>query len=191
MSWGPVDIMADQVLFRGKPSRNQRRRKAVTTLSLLPGPLESAVSRIDAAGTSDHSLEMALDHWRIKRGESALAEPFRYRRGTARTLASHCFSSSGAARRTGACDLPARRQSMLGRRAERSDFIDTGKSPPRGPPQASVRMGRGDRGSRLRDLHLSRSVGRDPRGPAQHRRQQGRSDIRRNRFASDRLTGSG
>jgi hypothetical protein len=40
----------------------------VTTLSLLPGPLKRLFSRFDAGGTSERSLEMALDHWRIKRG---------------------------------------------------------------------------------------------------------------------------
>lgn len=40
----------------------------MTTLSLLPGPLKRLFSRFDAGGTSEHSLEMALDHWRIKRG---------------------------------------------------------------------------------------------------------------------------
>jgi hypothetical protein len=40
----------------------------VTTLALLPGPLKRLFSRFDAGGTSERSLEMALDHWRIKRG---------------------------------------------------------------------------------------------------------------------------
>lgn len=40
----------------------------MTTLSLLPGPLKRLFSRFDAGGTSERSLEMALDHWRIKRG---------------------------------------------------------------------------------------------------------------------------
>jgi hypothetical protein len=40
----------------------------LTTLSLLPGPLKRLFSRFDAGGTSERSLEMALDHWRIKRG---------------------------------------------------------------------------------------------------------------------------
>jgi hypothetical protein len=41
----------------------------VTTLSLLPGPLKRLFSRIDAAGTRDRTLELALDHWRVKRGD--------------------------------------------------------------------------------------------------------------------------
>ncbi len=41
----------------------------MTTLALLPGPLKRLFSRIDAAGTTERSLEMALDHWRIKRGD--------------------------------------------------------------------------------------------------------------------------
>jgi hypothetical protein len=41
----------------------------VTTLSLLPGPLKRLFSRIDAAGTRDRILELALDHWRVKRGD--------------------------------------------------------------------------------------------------------------------------
>lgn len=39
----------------------------MTTLSLLPGPLRRLFSRIDAAGTRDRTLELALDHWRVKR----------------------------------------------------------------------------------------------------------------------------
>jgi hypothetical protein len=41
----------------------------VTTLALLPGPLKRLFARFDAAGTTEHSLEMALDHWRIKRAD--------------------------------------------------------------------------------------------------------------------------
>lgn len=41
----------------------------MTTLALLPGPLKRLFARIDAAGTTEHSLELALDHWRIKRGD--------------------------------------------------------------------------------------------------------------------------
>ena len=41
----------------------------MTTLALLPASLKRLFARIDAAGTSEHSLEMALDHWRIRRGE--------------------------------------------------------------------------------------------------------------------------
>jgi len=41
----------------------------VTTLSLLPGPLKRLFSRIDAAGTRERGLELALDHWRVKRGD--------------------------------------------------------------------------------------------------------------------------
>ena len=41
----------------------------MTTLSLLPGPLKRLFSRIDAAGTRDRTLELALDHWRVKRGD--------------------------------------------------------------------------------------------------------------------------
>ena len=41
----------------------------MTTLALLPASLKRLFARIDAAGTSEHSLELALDHWRIRRGE--------------------------------------------------------------------------------------------------------------------------
>jgi hypothetical protein len=44
----------------------------VTTLSLLPSPLKRFFAKIDAAATSDRSLELALDHWRIKRGDRLL-----------------------------------------------------------------------------------------------------------------------
>jgi len=44
----------------------------VTTLSLLPGPLKRLFAKIDAAATSDHSLELALNHWRTKRGDRLL-----------------------------------------------------------------------------------------------------------------------
>ena len=44
----------------------------MTTLALLPGPLKRLFTRIDAAGTTEHSLEMALDHWRIRRGDRLL-----------------------------------------------------------------------------------------------------------------------
>lgn len=40
----------------------------MTTLSLLPEPLKRLFSRFDAGGTRERSLELALDHWRIKRG---------------------------------------------------------------------------------------------------------------------------
>lgn len=40
----------------------------VTTLALLPGRLKRLFSRIDAAGTRDRTLELVLDHWRVKRG---------------------------------------------------------------------------------------------------------------------------
>lgn len=41
----------------------------MTTLSLLPRPLRRLFSRIDAGGTRNPTLELALDHWRIKRGD--------------------------------------------------------------------------------------------------------------------------
>lgn len=41
----------------------------MTTLALLPGPLKRLFRRIDAAGTREPSLELALDHWRVKRGD--------------------------------------------------------------------------------------------------------------------------
>jgi hypothetical protein len=46
-----------------------QEKNQVTTLSLLPGPLKRLFSRIDAAGTRDRTLELALDHWRVKRGD--------------------------------------------------------------------------------------------------------------------------
>lgn len=39
----------------------------MTTLALLPGPLKRLFTKIDAAGTRERSLELALDHWRVKR----------------------------------------------------------------------------------------------------------------------------
>jgi hypothetical protein len=41
----------------------------VTTLALLPGPLKRLFARVDAAGTTERSLEIVLDHWRIRRGD--------------------------------------------------------------------------------------------------------------------------
>jgi hypothetical protein len=41
----------------------------MTTLALLPERLKRLFSRFDAAGAHAHSLELALDHWQIKRGE--------------------------------------------------------------------------------------------------------------------------
>jgi hypothetical protein len=41
----------------------------VTTLSLLPERLKRLFSRFDAAGAHERSLELALDHWQVKRGD--------------------------------------------------------------------------------------------------------------------------
>jgi ribose-phosphate pyrophosphokinase len=41
----------------------------MTTLALLPERLKRLFSRFDAAGAHDHSLELALDHWQVKRGD--------------------------------------------------------------------------------------------------------------------------
>jgi len=41
----------------------------VTTLSLLPERLKRLFSRFDAAGAQAHSLELALDHWQVKRSD--------------------------------------------------------------------------------------------------------------------------
>jgi hypothetical protein len=41
----------------------------MTTLALLPERLKRLFSRFDAAGAREHSLELALDHWQVKRGE--------------------------------------------------------------------------------------------------------------------------
>jgi hypothetical protein len=41
----------------------------MTALALLPGPLKRLFSRIDAAAPREHSLELALDYWRIKAGD--------------------------------------------------------------------------------------------------------------------------
>ena len=41
----------------------------MTTLSLLPERLKRLFSRFDAAGAQSHSLELALDHWQVKRGD--------------------------------------------------------------------------------------------------------------------------
>jgi hypothetical protein len=40
----------------------------MTTLALLPERLKRLFSRFDAAGAHEHSLELALDHWQVKRG---------------------------------------------------------------------------------------------------------------------------
>ena len=41
----------------------------MTTLSLLPERLKRLFSRFDAAGAQAHSLELALDHWQVKRSD--------------------------------------------------------------------------------------------------------------------------
>jgi hypothetical protein len=41
----------------------------MTTLALLPERLKRLFSRFDAAGAHAHSLELAVDHWQVKRGE--------------------------------------------------------------------------------------------------------------------------
>lgn len=41
----------------------------MTTLALLPERLKRLFSRFDAAGAREHSLELALDHWQVKRGD--------------------------------------------------------------------------------------------------------------------------
>lgn len=41
----------------------------MTTLALLPERIKRLFSRFDAAGAHEHSLELALDHWQVKRGD--------------------------------------------------------------------------------------------------------------------------
>lgn len=41
----------------------------MTTLALLPERIKRLFSRFDAAGAQEHSLELALDHWQVKRGD--------------------------------------------------------------------------------------------------------------------------
>jgi hypothetical protein len=64
---------------------------AVTTLALLPASLKRLFARIDAAGPSDHSLEMALDHWRIQRGERVFPNLSDIELKQLGPLASHLF----------------------------------------------------------------------------------------------------
>ncbi len=63
----------------------------MTTLSLLPGPLKRLFAKIDAAATSDHSLELALDHWRTKRGDRLLPSLSDMDMKQLGPLASHLF----------------------------------------------------------------------------------------------------
>jgi ribose-phosphate pyrophosphokinase len=77
------------VPFRGES--NQRSEKAVTTLSLLPGPLKRLFAKIDAAATSDSSLELALDRWRTKRGDRLLPSLSDMDMKQLGPLASHLF----------------------------------------------------------------------------------------------------
>ena len=63
----------------------------MTTLSLLPGPLKRLFSRIDAAGTRDQTLELALDHWRVKRGDRLWPRPSDMAVPELGPLASHTF----------------------------------------------------------------------------------------------------
>jgi hypothetical protein len=63
----------------------------VTALSLLPEPLKRLFSRIDAAGTRDRSLELALDHWRVKRGDQLWPRPSDMDVGQLGELTSHVF----------------------------------------------------------------------------------------------------
>lgn len=63
----------------------------MTTLSLLPGPLKRLFAKIDAAATSDRSLELALDHWRIKRGDRLLPSPSDMDMQQLRPVASRLF----------------------------------------------------------------------------------------------------
>jgi hypothetical protein len=41
----------------------------MTTLALLPERLKRLFSRFDAAGAHERPLELALDHWQVKRGD--------------------------------------------------------------------------------------------------------------------------
>lgn len=63
----------------------------MTTLSLLPGPLKRLFSRIDAAGTRDRTLELALDHWRVKRGDRLWPKAAEMGVAELGPLASHMF----------------------------------------------------------------------------------------------------
>ncbi|HLC09455.1 MAG TPA: PAS domain-containing protein [Methyloceanibacter sp.] len=63
----------------------------MTTLALLPGPLKRLFSRFDAAGTRDHALELALDHWRVRRGDRLLPRMSDMDVAQLGPLASHVF----------------------------------------------------------------------------------------------------
>jgi ribose-phosphate pyrophosphokinase len=63
----------------------------VTTLALLPASLKRLFARIDAAGTSEPSLQTALDHWRIRRGERLWPSPSDIEVGQLGPLSSHLF----------------------------------------------------------------------------------------------------
>ena len=161
----------------------------MTTLSLLPGPLKRLFSRFDAGGTTERSLEMALDHWRIKRGNRLYPSVADIDVAQLGTFAPHVFVFE----RSGKADWSLRfageaAKTMLRPQSGEATLSTLANRRIAARLRLLFAMGRGDRGSRLGKLHISRSVGRDPRCPAQHRWQQGRGHIRGHRFASARLT---
>jgi len=63
----------------------------VTTLSLLPERLKRLFSRFDAAGAHERSLELALDHWQVKRGDLLWPKPDDIDPAQLGPLAQHLF----------------------------------------------------------------------------------------------------
>ena len=63
----------------------------MTTLALLPERLKRLFSRFDAAEAHEHSLELALDHWRVKRGDRLWPKPADIDPAQLGPLASHLF----------------------------------------------------------------------------------------------------
>lgn len=63
----------------------------MTTLALLPERLKRLFSRFDAAGAQAHSLELALDHWQVKRGDRLWPKPADIDAAHLGPLAQHLF----------------------------------------------------------------------------------------------------
>ncbi len=63
----------------------------MTTLSLLPERLKRLFSRFDAAGAHERSLELALYHWQIKRGDQLWPKLTDIDAAQLGPLASHLF----------------------------------------------------------------------------------------------------
>jgi hypothetical protein len=63
----------------------------MTTLALLPERLKRLFSRFDAARAHEHSLELALDHWQVKRGNRLWPRPADIDATELGPLAQHLF----------------------------------------------------------------------------------------------------